>query len=474
MRAGIGNQLASWTVVLLLAGCSDSSLAPSENTTDDDAVQDDDTSGLGDTDDGDDTGDDDSIADDDAGGDDDTGTDDDTMGDYDTDDVPDDVFCPKANVDIVVPVDYPSIQGAIGAASDGDVICVESGTYSEHIDFLGKAIHVYGVAGPHFTIIEGGGNGVLVQFVSSEGADSILEGFTLRNAELGVDMFYASPTLVNLFVTDNVDYYGPAGLYLYNASPTLTNLVVARNWAGYEGGGLDLADSSASLYNVLVADNYAGYEAGGLDMRDSTPTLTNVMFLGNFADYEGGGINMRRSNARMTNVVFVRNRTNGAGGAIKMRDSSPLLTNVVMLDNQASSSGGGIAADADSFPSLAHVDVWGNAPDDYCTSMTNPTGTDGNMSVDPQFIDLSAVDPLDWDVHLATTSPLVDAGDTNFYDLDASVSDIGAYGGPFAGDWDKDWDGYNEWWLPGLFDPLSSPGSDCDDRDPSIYPGNGC
>ena len=37
----------------------------------------------------------------------------------------------------VVPVDFPTIQEAIDAASDGDCITVEPGTYVENIDFLG-------------------------------------------------------------------------------------------------------------------------------------------------------------------------------------------------------------------------------------------------------------------------------------------------------------------------------------------------
>ncbi len=30
------------------------------------------------------------------------------------------------------------------------------------------------------------------------------------------------------------------------------------------------------------------------------------------------------------------------------------------------------------------------------------------------------------------------------------------------------------WWLPGPYDPATSPGMDCDDQDGGVYPGNGC
>lgn len=106
--------------------------------------------------------------------------------------------------------------------------------------------------------------------------------------------------------------------------------------------------------------------------------------------------------------------------------------------------------------------------------MANPTGVDGNLSADPGFLDLTDPDPLAWDLHLSPASPLVDAGDPGFPDPDGSPPDLGAYGGPGADGWDLDQDGFDEWWLPGSYDPLTSPGMDCDDRDEAVYPGNGC
>ena len=47
-------------------------------------------------------------------------------------------------------------------------------------------------------------------------------------------------------------------------------------------------------------------------------------------------------------------------------------------------------------------------------------------------------------------------------------------GGPGADEWDRDGDGYFSWWLPGAYDPATSPGLDCDDADATVYPGAGC
>ena len=43
---------------------------------------------------------------------------------------------------ILVPGDYSIIQAAINAASDGDTVLVEEGSYVENINFRGKAIMV--------------------------------------------------------------------------------------------------------------------------------------------------------------------------------------------------------------------------------------------------------------------------------------------------------------------------------------------
>ena len=49
--------------------------------------------------------------------------------------------------EIHVPGDYDTIQDAISAASDGDVVLVGSGNYGETIDLLGKAITVRSTEG---------------------------------------------------------------------------------------------------------------------------------------------------------------------------------------------------------------------------------------------------------------------------------------------------------------------------------------
>ena len=55
---------------------------------------------------------------------------------------------------ITVPGDFATIQEAMDAALDGDLVLVSPGLYEESIDFLGKAITVQSTDGPGATTID--------------------------------------------------------------------------------------------------------------------------------------------------------------------------------------------------------------------------------------------------------------------------------------------------------------------------------
>ena len=57
---------------------------------------------------------------------------------------------------------------------------------------------------------------------------------------------------------------------------------------------------------------------------------------------------------------------------------------------------------------------------------TDPVGTDGNISGDPDFTVTSASDAASWDLSLGSSSVTIDAGDCSILDGDGRPSDIGA------------------------------------------------
>lgn len=77
------------------------------------------------------------------------------------------------------------------------------------------------------------------------------------------------------------------------------------------------------------------------------------------------------------------------------------------------------------------ANVWDNTVDHLWDNGSAVTHED-LTELDPTYVDVSASDPLDWDLHPDTGSPLIDAGNPAQTDPDGSAADIGAYGGAYG------------------------------------------
>jgi hypothetical protein len=86
-----------------------------------------------------------------------------------------------SGVTINVPAAYSAIQAGIDAASDGDIVLVADGVYSENISFNGKNIRVVSAGGASKCTINGGGVSEVVKLTNNETRSAVLEGFTLTN-----------------------------------------------------------------------------------------------------------------------------------------------------------------------------------------------------------------------------------------------------------------------------------------------------
>ena len=468
----------------------------------------------------------------------------------------DDPSC--VDCDHTVGEDFTGIQQAItdGQVQDDDAICVLPGQYNETFELNARSLHIYGLAGPYLTVVDGGAANSVARFVNEAGGGSTLHGFTLRNGDAsqggGLHVNQASPDLSELIIESNHATNAGGGVWIQDGSPVLNSVAISDNTcdagggglagqnadielrnvrirdntaqgpgggiqlrqsnhvlldgvtvrdnhAGMGGGGLDLAESEAQITNLVVWNNQAmgpgggihleqdgstlqnailagntsaQERGGGLSMMGCTTALTNLFVLGNHAQ-GGGGIYMDNSTPTLINLDVVSNvSTNLAGGGLLMEgNSAPVLVNVAIIRNEATNGGGGMEGDGGGPPLDAnHLNCWDNTPDDY-GNIPDLTGEQGNISADPLYPPPSGLDAYFWDTHLSDGSPHIDAGSPALENPDGTRSNIGAYGGPGAAQYDLDGDGAWDWWTPG---PYPGGDADCDDRRRNIHPQTGC
>jgi len=243
---------------------------------------------------------------------------------------------------------HVSIQDALDASSDGSVITVCDGTYTEALTVT-TAVTIRSLNGSAFTTIDAGGGGAAVH-VDSGGASSLtLEGLTLTGGTGGP---YDS-------TGDGVGDLGIGGGVnaLYAGELTMTDCVVEDNTAdiggGVIGGGSGVTDT---LTDVIIRNNSAadsssgGYYTFGVD-------ATNVEIRGNVGTY-GGGLIMdggASGTASFDATSVIAENFAGAGGGIATFNGGRVILDpeTVVSDNEAAEIiegdgfgyGGGFAGD---------------------------------------------------------------------------------------------------------------------------------
>lgn len=267
----------------------------------------------------------------------------------------------SAAITIRVPQNFPTIQAAIDAAHSGDVIEVARGVYSgpgnRDIDFLGKAITVCSAAGSQETIIDCGGSAAVSDgghrgfyFHQSEGADSVLSGFTVRGGRIfgfenppdpahwnpgrshpiggGIYCEFSSPTIVGCVIQDCGTEIG-GGIGGVGTEALITDCVIEECVAGEygsvqsggQGGGIGLiGGSNATITNCAIQNNSGYYDSygGGLYVRTSRAVVAGCTISGNAAPgaLQGGGAYCSGTGTEVTfrNCIFTGNRADvGAG-----------------------------------------------------------------------------------------------------------------------------------------------------------------
>ena len=307
---------------------------------------------------------------------------------------------------------YTSIQEGINNADNGDTVLVYPGTYYENINYYGKSITVASLLLTtqdtiyiSHTIINGNQNGSVVEFVSGEGLNSIIKGFTITNG-------FAS-------YIDSIPAGG--GIKCINSSPTIAKNIIKENGCDLyiNGGGIYCENSNSHIINNTISYNEGAYYGAGICIYDSSEVLIkgNVIFnnltCSGYGVAKGGGI-------------FC-----GGNMCYAVIEQNTICNNIVDFGN-----GGGICSNN---VSIVNTILWNNYPDEIDGQITI-TYSDvqggwigiGNIDADPLF-----ADSVNGDFHLTwanfpipddTKSPCIDAGyPSSPLDPDSTITDMGAF-----------------------------------------------
>lgn len=220
-------------------------------------------------------------------------------------------FSVIGNADTIhVPDDYPTIQQAIDASQNEDVILVAPGTYMENIDLLNKTVTLESTHGPAQTVIDGNQAGSVVCYTPEEEAWPKLIGFTITNgnAQAGGGIHYA------YIESDPIDSW-----------LTVHDCIITKNQASYGGGILCFGYLISFITDTLITDNHAE-KGGGICSAYTYLELQSCSVTSNTA-WRGGGI-LSRGASRMEDCLITENSRDGI-----VCDTSSVIFNNTISEN---------------------------------------------------------------------------------------------------------------------------------------------
>jgi hypothetical protein len=284
---------------------------------------------------------------------------------------------------------YSSVQAAVDAANDGDLIKVAAGIYAgvsarqgvTQTAYISKSVTLQGgytttnwitpdpEANP--TTLDAQGQGRVLYVIGGRG--TVIDGLRITGGnalgQLGghlpstvngssgggvyvhgaVDPFGAEFTLLNSHIFSNTAEQG-GGVYMSFccSNATLRGNTFKSNNAEQDGGGVLLHAGAAALTENIFDSNTAD-RGGGFYNHCNGSQLNRNTFVANTADVAGGGLflDMVCSDVKLNENNIVSNSA-GRGGGLAITgggavwDRSATLINTVIADNQASEEGSGV------------------------------------------------------------------------------------------------------------------------------------
>jgi len=225
---------------------------------------------------------------------------------------------------------FATIQDAIDHATDGDVIRIEGGVWSEHLDLLDRKVVLEPIPGTGEVVLEGDAiPRSLLMINDGQGPETVIRDLVFRNGLGG-----------NPDPTDAPNTWSTSGggINLWGTSPTIEGCLFTGCRAMY-GPAINVQASSSSITNCRFENNatdgtllatYPVYTGGAIlthGYRDNSPddgfencdpAFTGCVFDGNSALNSGGAVSIWYTSPTFTDCDFTGNSTLFSGGAIIM------------------------------------------------------------------------------------------------------------------------------------------------------------
>ena len=357
--------------------------------------------------------------------------------------------------------DFPTIQSAIDAATDGDIIALTDGTFTgdgnRDIDYLGKAITVRSQGGtPEACVIDCEGSETDphcgFHFRTGEQAESVLKGVTVQDGWAVYPDFGgavrceggSSPTVVSCIFSGNAgsavgcsmgtflalsgccftENEGTCGgaIYADRSSLTIDHCRFIENRTDGEGGAIFAYDTLAKIMHSAFIRNESHSAAAASFHDESEANVLECLFEGNVSSSSGGALTFWISGPNIVDrCTFVGNVAGHEAAALwSEKISATYVRNCTFWGNASpngtvlagnyqfvmentvvafSTQGPGVASYED-YAVLACCDVFGNAGGDWVGTIADQYGVDGNICEDPLFCD-----PENGDFRLDAESP---------------------------------------------------------------------